>query len=50
MHNNICNSDLAASENQLVKESLIYLKSFIEDMGEFYPFAKECYRNEIYGC
>jgi hypothetical protein len=39
MNSNIYNSDLTALENQLVKESLIYLKSFIEDMGEFYPFA-----------
>jgi hypothetical protein len=36
---NIYNNDLTTLENQLVKESLIYLKSFIEDMGEFYPFA-----------
>jgi hypothetical protein len=39
MNSNIYNNDLTASENQLVQESLIYLKSFIEDMGEFYPFA-----------
>ncbi|MDR1199210.1 MAG: hypothetical protein LBK94_09425 [Prevotellaceae bacterium] len=47
MNKKIYNNDLTVYENQLVKESLIYLKSFIEDMGEFYPFAMVMDKKEI---
>jgi hypothetical protein len=45
--NNIYNTNLTIAENKMVVSSLQYIKSFIKEMGTFYPFAMLMDKNEI---
>lgn len=43
----IYNKNLSLLENRLIEASIPYLRSFIKDMGGFYPFAMVMDANEI---